>query len=77
MKKILLVLMMGLVITPSFAESGKEKKKHKKQPKVEQVSEVKPVNRERWVEKSGNYYVIVSRTTITADDYNRIKNSNK
>jgi hypothetical protein len=77
MKKILLVLMMGLIVLPSFAQSGKGKKKHKKHQNTEMVSEVKPIHRERWVERDGEHFVIVSRTTITAEDYRRIRNSNK
>jgi len=41
------------------------------------VLEVQPIHRERWVERDGEHYVIVSRTTITAEDYRRIKNSNR
>jgi hypothetical protein len=77
MKKVLLVLMMGLIVLPSFAQSGKGKKKHKRHQNTEVVSEVRPIHRERWVERHGEHYVIVSRTTITADDYRRIRNSNK
>lgn len=77
MKKILLVLMMGLMVLPSFAHGGKGKKKHRRHQQTEVVSEVRPIHRERWVEKDGEYYVIVSRTTITADDYRRIRNVNK
>jgi uncharacterized membrane protein len=77
MKKILLVLMMGLIVLPSFAQSGKGKKKHKRHQNTEMVSEVKPIHRERWVERDGEHFVIVSRTTITAEDYRRIRNSNK
>ena len=77
MKKIMLVLMMGLIISPSFAKGGKGKKKHRRHQQIEVVSEVRPIQRERWVEKDGEYYVIVSRTTISSDDYKRIKNANK
>lgn len=77
MKKTLLVLMMGLIVLPSFAHGGKGKKKHRRHQQTEVVSEVRPIHRERWVEKDGEYYVIVSRTTITADDYRRIRNVNK
>ena len=69
--------MMGLIVLPSFAQSGKGKKKHKKHQNTEMVSEVKPIHRERWVERDGEHFVIVSRTTITAEDYRRIRNSNK
>ncbi len=69
--------MMGLIVLPSFAQSGKGKKKHKRHQNTEVVSEVRPIHRERWVERHGEHYVIVSRTTITADDYRRIRNSNK
>ena len=77
MKKIILVMMMGLMVLPSFAQSVKGKKKHRGQQHTEVVSEVKPIRRERWVERSGEYYVIVSRTTITAEDYRRIRDTNK
>lgn len=77
MKKILLVLMMGLIILPSFAQGGKGKKKHRRHQQTEVVSEVRPIQRERWVEKDGEYYVIVSRTTITKEDYLRIRNVSK
>ena len=77
MKKILLVLMMGLIILPSFAQGGKGKKKHRRHQQTEVVSEVRPIHRERWVEKDGEYYVIVSRTTITKEDYLRIRNVSK
>ena len=77
MKKILLVLMMGLMILPSFAHGGKGKKKHRRHQQTEVVSEVRPIHRERWVEKDGEYYVIVSRTTITKEDYLRIRNVSK
>ncbi len=77
MKKFILVLMMGLMVLPSFANGGKGKKKHKTQQNTEVVSEVRPIHRERWVERSGDNYVIVSRTTITKDDYLRIRNTNR
>jgi len=77
MKKLFLVLMMGLIVLPSFAQGGKGKKKHKRHNQTEVVSEVRPIRRERWVERDGDNYVIVSRTTITKDDYLRIKNTPK
>ena len=77
MKKIILVMMMGLMVLPSFAQSVKGKKKHRGQQQTEVVSEVRPIHRERWVERDGEYYVIVSRTTITKDDYLRIRNTNR
>ena len=77
MKKIILVMMMGLMVLPSFAQSVKGKKKHRGQQQTEVVSEVRPIHRERWVEKNGKYYVIVSRTTITAEDYRKIRDSNR
>lgn len=78
MKKVLLILMLGLIFTPSFAGGGKGKKKQKDQPTVEiQSTPVVPVNRERWIEREGNHYVIVTRTTITAEDYRRIRDVNK
>jgi hypothetical protein len=73
MKKFLLVLMMGLMVLPSFAEGGKGKKKHKRQHNTEVSSPVRPIHRERWVERHGDLYVIVSRTTISEEDYFRIK----
>jgi hypothetical protein len=74
MKKLFLVLMMGLIISPSFAQDVKGKKKHRRNNNTEVVSEVQPIHRERWVEKDGDNYVIVSRTTITKSDYLRIRN---
>ena len=75
MKKIFLVMMMGLMVLPSFAQGGKGKKKHKRQHNTEVVSPVRPIHRERWIERDGDFYVIVSRTTITEEDYKRIRNS--
>ncbi len=69
--------MMGLMVLPSFAQGGKGKKKHRRHQQTEVVSEVRPIHRERWVERDGEYYVIVSRTTITKDDYLRIRNTNR
>jgi len=77
MKNIILVMMMGLMVLPSFAQSVKGKKKHRGQQQTEVVSEVRPIHRERWVERNGKYYVIVSRTTITAEDYRRIRDANR
>jgi hypothetical protein len=74
MKKLFLVLMMGLIMSPSFAQDVKGKKKHRRNNNTEVVSEVRPIHRERWVEKDGDNYVIVSRTTITKSDYLRIRN---
>ena len=74
MKKLFLVLMMGLIMSPSFAQGGKGKKKHRRNNNTEVVSEVRPIHRERWVEIDGDNYVIVSRTTITKSDYLRIRN---
>ena len=76
MKKIFLMLMMVILIFPSLADNGKKKKK-KDTHNTEQVAHVTPIKRERWVERDGDVYVIVSRTTITKDDYLRIKNSSK
>ena len=70
-------MMMGLTVLPSFAQSVKGKKKHRGQQQTEVVSEVRPIHRERWVERSGKYYVIVSRTTITAEDYRRIRDAKR
>jgi hypothetical protein len=75
MKKIFLVMMMGLMVLPSFAQGGKGKKKHKRQHNTEVVSPVRPIHRERWIERDGDFYVIVSRTTITEEDYKRIRNN--
>ena len=69
--------MMGLMVLPSFAQGGKGKKKHRRHQQTEVVSEVRPIHRERWVERDGEHYVIVSRNTISAEDYRRIRNSNK
>lgn len=77
MKNILLVLMMGLMVLPSFAHSGKGKKKHRRHQQTEVVSEVRPIHRVRWVERHGEHYVIVSRTTVTKEDYHRIRNANR
>ena len=77
MKKLFLVLMMGLMILPSFAQDGKRKKKPKRHNNTEVVSSVNPIHIERWVEKEGEFYVIVSRTTITREDYDKIRNSNR
>ena len=66
--------MMGLIMSPSFAQDVKGKKKHRRNNNTEVVSEVRPIHRERWVEKDGDNYVIVSRTTITKSDYLRIRN---
>ena len=68
-------MMMGLMILPSFAQGGKGKKKHRRNNNTEVVSEVRPIHRERWVERNGDFYVIVSRTTITEEDYRRIQNN--
>ena len=75
MKKLFLVLMMGLIMSPSFAQDVKGKKKHRRNNNTEVVSEVRPIHRERWVEKDGDNYVIVSRTTITKSDYLKIRNA--
>jgi hypothetical protein len=76
MKKFLLLIMMGIFLTPSFAGGGKGKKKGKTEPQVEvQMTPVIPVNRERWIERDGRNYVIVTRTTISSEDYHRIKNT--
>ena len=77
MKKLFLVLMMGLIVSPLFAHGGKGKKKHKRCENTEVTSPVRPIHRERWVERSGDNYVIVSRTTITAEDYQRIRNGGR
>jgi hypothetical protein len=77
MKKLLLVLIMGLIVSPLFAQGGKGKKKHKRCENTEVASPVRPIHRERWVEKSGDNYVIVSRTTISSEDYKRIRNVGK
>ena len=70
-------MLMGLMVLQSFAHSLKGKKKHRRKQQTEVVSEVRPIHRERWVERNGKYYVIVSRTTITADDYRKILDSNR
>jgi hypothetical protein len=78
MKRIFLVVMM-LMIIPSFAQIGKGKKKKEKQNTecVAETGPVKPLKRERWIERDGQDYVIVTRTTISSNDYQRIKNINK
>lgn len=77
MKKIFLIIILAMMVLPSFAQDGKDKKKHKKIHNTETSLPIKPLHRERWIEKSGDLYVIVSRTTITEEDYRRIKNNNK
>lgn len=69
--------MMGLIVSPLFAQIGKGKKKQKRCETTEVTSPMRPIHRERWVEKIGDFYVIVQRTTITAEDYKRIRNSGK
>jgi hypothetical protein len=79
MKRLFFLLLMVITLSPSFADGGKKKKKEEKQ-NVEQLSETRPVeplNRERWIERDGRNYVIVTRTTISHDDYQRLKNINK
>lgn len=77
MKKIFLVLLMGLVISPTYSQEFIGKNKKKKKHNVEVVSEIQPIKRVRWIEREGQYYVIVSRTTISREDYLRIKNTNR
>lgn len=70
--------MMGLFLIPSFAGGGKGKKKQKNEVQVEiQSTPVIPVNRERWIERDGKNYVIVTRTTISSEDFHRITQINK
>ena len=54
MKRIFLVVMM-LMIIPSFAQIGKGKKKKEKQNTecVAETGPVKPLKRERWIERDG------------------------
>jgi hypothetical protein len=77
MKKFLLVIMMGLMVLPSLADGGKKKKKQEDNQKTEILSPVTPIQRERWIEKSGDNYVIVTRTTISKEDYHRIRTVNR
>jgi hypothetical protein len=76
MKKLLLVVLMGCMVIPTFAHGGKKKHKHRKH-RTEMVSEVRPLKRQRWVERDGDNYVIVQRTTITEEDYLRIRESQR
>lgn len=78
MKKYLFLIIMCVLLIPSFADGGKGKKKQKKETTIEiQATPVIPVNRERWIERNGQNYVIVTRTTITSEDFQRIRNLNK
>ena len=78
MRKFLFLMIMGVLLTPSFADGGKRKKKQKSETVVEmQTTPVIPVNRERWIEREGQHYVIVTRTTSTSEDFHRIRRVNK
>lgn len=77
MKKLFLVLMMGLMILPSSAQDGKRKKRSKKNQNTEVITEFTPVSRERWIERNGDLYVIVTRTTISKEHYTKIKSLQK
>ena len=35
--------------------------------------QIKPILRERHIEKRGDYYVIITETTITEEDYKKLK----
>jgi hypothetical protein len=73
MKKIFFLILMAFILLPSSAQDGRRKKKPKQEPTTEASTPIRPIHRERWIEKSGDLYVIVSRTTITEEDYRKIK----
>lgn len=84
MKRILMVLMMMSMVIPSFGHGPKGKKRLKRKHRTEvshqthdMSAPIRPIHRERWVERSGDVYVIVSRTTVTEEDYLKIRNSNR
>lgn len=64
---------MTLMLLPSSAQDQKRKRKSKKNQNTEVVTEFTPVSRERWIERNGDLYVIVTRTTISKEHYTRIK----
>lgn len=68
---------MVFILLPTSAQDGRRKKKSKQEPTTEVSTPIRPIHRERWIEKSGDLYVIVSRTTITKEDYIRIKKNQK
>lgn len=68
---------MTLMLLPSSAQDQKRKRKSKKNQNTEVVTEFTPVSRERWIERNGDLYVIVTRTTISKEHYTKIKSLQK
>jgi hypothetical protein len=77
MKKIFFLILMAFILLPSSAQDGRRKKKPKQEHTTEIVTPIRPIHRERWIEKSGDLYVIVSRTTITEEDFRKLKKTQK
>jgi hypothetical protein len=68
---------MAFILLPSSAQDGKRKKRSKKNQNIEVITEFTPVSRERWIERNGDLYVIVTRTTISKEHYTKIKSLQK
>jgi hypothetical protein len=77
MKKIFFLILMAFILLPSSAQDGKRKKRPKKNQNIEVITEFTPVSRERWIERNGDLYVIVTRTTISKEHYKKIKSLQK
>lgn len=77
MKKLFLIILMSLIVLPLSAQDGKRKKKTKKVQNTEVITEFTPLSRERWIERNGDLYVIVTRTTISKEHYTKIKSVQK
>lgn len=68
---------MAFILLPSSAQDGRRKKKSKRDQNTEVITEFIPISRERWIERNGDLYVIVTRTTISKEHYTKIKSAQK
>ena len=57
----------------TFGQSRTEKHGKRNQQEIKIDGPIKPISKERHIEKRGDYYVIITYTTITEEDYRKLR----
>lgn len=57
----------------TFGQSRTEERGKRNQQEIKIDGPIKPISKERYIEKRGDYYVIITYTTITEEDYRKLR----
>jgi len=73
MKKLILLMVCVFFTHTIFGQSRNEEHGKRYQEEIKIDGPIKPISRERHIEKRGDYYVIITYTTITEEDYRKLR----